>query len=212
MNQNRPVRIDLPGWADEFVADQQHAIASQADRMRLVIAASRLNIERATGGPFGAAVFDLAEKKLVSLGLNLVTRFNCSVLHAEIVAIIRAQLAVESYDLSAAGSGTFELVTSTEPCAMCLGAIPWSGIGRVVCGARGEDAERIGFHEGRKPAGGGVSLRNDGIEVITEVLRDEAAAVLCLYKDMGGEIYNSGKNDVALQEEEYGTPFRLNPE
>ena len=41
-----------------------------------------------------------------------------------------------------------EMVASTQPCAMCLGATPWSGIRRLVCGARDEDAEEIGFDEG----------------------------------------------------------------
>ena len=199
MKQDRVIQVQLPNWTDEFRANQELAIATQAERRRLVIAASRINIERGTGGPFGAAAFDLAEKRLVSLGLNLVTKSNCSVLHAEVVAIIRAQLAVGSYDLAAASSGTVELVTSTEPCAMCLGAIPWSGIARVVCGARGENAERIGFNEGRKPEGGTAALRDDGIEIVTEVLRDEAVAVLRLYQEMGGEIYNSGSQSNALE-------------
>jgi tRNA(Arg) A34 adenosine deaminase TadA len=42
------------------------------------------------------------------------------------------------------------MVVSTEPCALCLGAIPWSGIRRLVCGARDEDARSIGFDEGEK--------------------------------------------------------------
>ena len=48
---------------------------------------------------------------------------------------------VQIYDLGGLGDGrAFELVTTTEPCAMCLGAIPWSGLSSVVCGARDQDA------------------------------------------------------------------------
>ena len=68
------------------------------------------------------------------------------------VAIALAQQAIGSYDLGGEGRPIHELVTSTEPCAMCLGAIPWSGVRRVLCGARGEDACEIGFDEGAKPA------------------------------------------------------------
>lgn len=159
--------------------------------MRLAIELSRLNVEHGMGGPFGAAVFDVAAGgKLVSIGMNLVTTGLCSVLHAEIVAIIQAQQALRNYNLAAVGQGAFELVSTTEPCAMCLGAIPWSGIRRLVCGARGADAEQIGFHEGRKPEDGVLSLRQDGIHVETDVLRDETVAVLRLYHDKGGSIYN----------------------
>ena len=45
-----------------------------------------------------------------------------------------------------------ELVASTEPCAQCFGATPWSGVRRLVCGARGsEDARAIGFERGTEP-------------------------------------------------------------
>lgn len=162
--------------------------------MRVAIAASRQNVERQTGGPFGAAIFDLEKDALVSIGVNLVTSANCSLLHAEIVAIMQAQRILGYYDLGSVGTGRFELTTSTEPCAMCLGAIPWSGIRRVVCGARAEDAEAIGFNEGCKPEGGVNSLNSYGIEVVKDVLRQEAAEVLRDYNDHGGEIYNPARS------------------
>ena len=74
---------------------------------------------------------------------------------------------------------------------MCLGAIPWSGVRRVVCGARGEDACAIGFDEGAKPADWVAELTGRGIEVTRDVLRSEARAVLNHYHTTGGLIYNS---------------------
>ena len=74
---------------------------------------------------------------------------------------------------------------------MCLGAIPWSGVRRVVCGARGEDACAIGFDEGAKPMDWAGALKSRGITVVQDVLRDEARAVLTQYAKSGGIIYNA---------------------
>jgi tRNA(Arg) A34 adenosine deaminase TadA len=113
---------------------------------------------------------------------------NCSIAHAEMLALTLAQKAVGTYDLGS-GKTMYELVTSTEPCAMCLGAIPWSGVRRVVCGAHGADANAIGFDEGAKPSDWVGELRRRGIEVVRDALREEAQAVLQQYAAMGGHIY-----------------------
>lgn len=77
---------------------------------------------------------------------------------------------------------------------MCLGAIPWSGVSRLVCGARDEDARRIGFDEGDKPSDWIGRLRKRGIEVVRDVSRTEAVSVLEEYARNGGIIYN-GRED-----------------
>ena len=159
--------------------------------MGFVVGASRENVRRGTGGPFGAGVFD-ESGKLISLGVNIVEANNCSVLHAEIVAIALAQKALGRYDLSNGGKEHYELAASTEPCAMCFGAVPWSGVSRLVCGARDEDARSIGFDEGPKLANWVKALEKRGITVVRDVLREEAAAVLREYGEGGGTIYNAG--------------------
>jgi tRNA(Arg) A34 adenosine deaminase TadA len=85
-----------------------------------------------------------------------------------------------------------QLITSCEPCAMCFGAVPWSGVTSIVCGARKEDAEAAGFDEGDKPDLWVASLQQRGIEVRQDVLRDEAAQVLRAYAAQAGLIYNPG--------------------
>lgn len=184
------VAIRLPGWMTARLEGAPGTIGSLDERMRLVIDLARLNIEHGTGGPFAAAVFDDATGALLAAGVNLVVSSNCSAAHAEIVALAVAQQALGSYDLGAPGLPACQLVTSTEPCAMCLGAIPWSGVRSVVCGARGEDARRIGMDEGAKPANWEAELRRRGIDVRREVCRAEAAAVLEQYARSGGPIYN----------------------
>jgi hypothetical protein len=60
-----------------------------------------------------------------------------------------------------------------------------------VCAARGEDACEIGFDEGAKPADWVGELRKRGIDVLRDVLREEAQAVLRQYAKTGGLIYNA---------------------
>ncbi|MCS7275215.1 MAG: nucleoside deaminase, partial [Candidatus Bipolaricaulota bacterium] len=83
----------------------------------------------------------------------------------------------------------YELVTSCEPCAMCLGAIFASKIKRVVWGASREDALRIGFDEGPVFPESYEYLKARGFEFVGNVCRDEAKAVLDLYIQHGGIIY-----------------------
>jgi tRNA(Arg) A34 adenosine deaminase TadA len=181
--------LQLPDWMKEFLAGAERNFVSIEERMRLVITLSRLNIEHKTGGPFGAAVFERESGKLIAAGVNIVIPANCSIAHAEIMAISIAQQVLGHYDLSSEEMPCYELVTSTAPCAMCLGAIPWSGVRRVICGARDEDARSIGFDEGEKPQNWVSSLESRGITVIQDVLRKEAREVLLQYRDSGGVIY-----------------------
>ena len=186
-------RIEIPAWVGNFLANSPKVFASVEDRMRFVIALARENVERQSGGPFGAAVFD-SRGNLVAPGINIVVTSNCSILHAEMIALAMAQKKLGRYDIGNGGTNTYELVTSAEPCAMCFGAIPWSGVPRLVCGARDEDARRIGFDEGPKLSGWQEALENRGIHVVRDVLRKEAVEVLDLYVRLGGPIYNAGKH------------------
>lgn len=189
------VVLGLPGWVEGFVGERGEVYPEVRDRMRLVVGLSRENVRRGTGGPFGAAVFERDTGRLLAPGINLVTGAGCSAAHAEMVAMVVAQRVVGTFDLGGPGLPPCELVASTEPCAMCFGATPWSGVRRLVCGARGEDAEGIGFDEGDKPPDWVGSLERRGIPVVRDVLREEAVAVLREYADGGGEIYNAGRND-----------------
>ena len=186
-------QIELPGWTGPFLAARQEPLANISQRMRLAIDLAAKNVRQGTGGPFGALVVNEASGELVSVGVNLVTSSGFSVAHAEIVAVTLAQAATREWNLSLAGP--LQLVTSCEPCAMCFGAVPWSGIKSLVCGARKKDAEAAGFDEGDKPGNWIRSLQRRGIVVQTGVLRPEAAAVLAAYRAGGGTIYNADEHD-----------------
>ncbi len=188
------VEVTLPPWVEDYTRDIT-CIPALEDRMRFVIEAARTNVLKQTGGPFAAAIFERDTGKLVALGVNRVTTDHSSILHAEMVAFLFAQKSRGHYDLGADGNPAHELVTSTEPCAMCFGAIPWSGVRRVVTAARDEDARAIGFDEGPKPASWQSALAERGIDAVPDVLREEAAGVLRLYFEQGGHLYNSRESD-----------------
>lgn len=185
--------LNLPDWASEVLAAPRPELRSREARMAFAIGLARRNVEQGTGGPFGALVYDLQAGRLVALGVNVVLASGCSLAHAEMMAIGLAQQARGHFDLAAPGLGPHELVTSSEPCAMCFGAIPWSGVRRLVCGARDADARAIGFDEGPKPARWAHALGVRGIEVERDVLRREARRVLVHYKETGGPIYNASR-------------------
>lgn len=181
------IEIDLPRWIGGL-APIGSAIDTPEDRMALAIALARENVQRERGGPFGAAVFEIESGRLLSVGVNSVVRLNSSSLHAEVVALMFAQHARGSFSL--AEGPACELVTSCEPCAMCLGATLWSGVRRLVCGATRDDAEGVGFDEGPVNDASYRHLESRGITVARAVRRDEAAAVLREYARLGGPIYN----------------------
>ena len=189
--------LRLPAWVPAYLQGLDGAYPTAEERMAVAIALARLNVEHGTGGPFGAAVFDLAHHTLLAPGVNLVVAANCSVLHAEIVALITAQQRVGSYDLSAGGGAGYELVSSAEPCAMCMGAVPWSGVRSLVCGARDKDVRSAGFDEGAKPDDWVAALTARGVAVRQDVCREAARDVLLAYAAQGGPIYNAERTRTA---------------
>ena len=182
--------IRLPAWVATALPDPDRLYPDVDTRMDLIIELARRNVDEGTGGPFGAGIFDVQSGRLVAPGVNLVMVAGCSVLHAEIVAIMIAQKHLGHYDLGGEGMPAMQLVSSTEPCAMCLGAVVWSGVRGLVCGARDADARRIGFDEGPKPPDWPAALSARGIRVTRDVGRPAAVAVLEHYLASGGRIYN----------------------
>ena len=183
--------LALPHWLESFVDDWPDPLETADQRMFLAVSLSAENVLQGTGGPFGAIVVEAEAGRLISVGVNLVTTVELSIAHAEMVAISLAQSATNNWNL---GHQTdVQLVTSCEPCAMCFGAVPWSGVSSLVWGANKEDAEAAGFDEGDKPVNWVHSLENRGIRTHSDVLREEAAAVLKKYAKKGGAVYHPGQ-------------------
>ena len=192
LSHTHSIRVDLPIWIGEFESSLNDVFPTIESRMLLAVELAAKNVSHESGGPFGAAVFDLDTGELVSLGINLVVDSGYSIAHAEILALAFAQNILGTHDVSKSARPHLQLVTSVEPCSMCLGAIPWSGVKSVVCGARTSDAEAVGFDEGPKLDSWPQELEKRGIAVRRDIEREAAIKPLQNYLQSGGAIYNGG--------------------
>lgn len=188
MSLHMSCQLVLPGWIEEFVDTWPESLETNEQRMHLAVTLAAENVRHHSGGPFGAIVVEEQGGKLLGAGVNLVTVTELSMAHAEMVAISLAQSAIGNWNLSS--ETRVQLVTSCEPCAMCFGAVPWSGVGSIIWGARKEDAEAAGFDEGDKPRDWAATLERRGISTQGDILREEAAAVLKRYMKKDGAIYH----------------------
>lgn len=98
------------------------------------------NVERGTGGPFGAVV--VRNGKIVAEAANTVTPDNDPTAHAEVNAIRKACREMGTFQLKGC-----EIYCSCEPCPMCLGAIYWARPERVYYACTKEDAAGVGFDD-----------------------------------------------------------------
>jgi len=175
--------VDLPVWLREEIAAMPPRVPDAQERMRFVLHLAARSVEEGTGGPFAAMVLDRANGEVVSVGTNLVTGSGLSAAHAEVVTLSLAQARLGTHDLGAHGAEGLVLVISAQPCAMCLGAVIWSGVRAVDIAALGADVERItGFDEGPVPADWRAQLEDRGIAVTTGRCEAEALAVLEDYR------------------------------
>lgn len=183
------VSLELPGWLKEFNNALASAYATDESRMRLAIDLAARNVSAGTGGPFGAAIFESDSGKVVSVGVNRVVPLHNSTAHAEMMAFMLAQQRMGNHRLDS-DRHHFVMATSAQPCAMCYGASVWAGINRILVGARREDVESLTeFDEGPLPKNWIEELRERGITVRRDILREEACAVLQDYQRRSGIRY-----------------------
>lgn len=125
--------------------------------------------------PFGALLVRDGEV-LLEAENSVETEHDCTG-HAELNLMREASQAFDREFLS-----TCTLYTSTEPCAMCSGAIYWDNVRRVVYGLSEEGLLRL---TGDNPSNPTMHLPcrevlqrgQYGIEVVGPLLEDEAAKV-----------------------------------
>jgi tRNA(Arg) A34 adenosine deaminase TadA len=183
------ITVANPDWLAEL-APPGLVVPDPVERVRLAVRLALENAERRTGGPFGAVVFEAATGRLVAAGVNRVVPLSNWVLHAEVLAVMLAEARVGSYTLAAPGLPVHELVASCEPCAMCLGAVFWSGARRLAFAAIRDDATAAGFDEGPVFPESYAYLERAGVEVVRGVGRDEGKRPFERYKELGGPVYN----------------------
>ncbi len=153
------------------------------DIMRLAIKRARETMNEDLGGPFGAAVVD-EEGEILAVTSNTVLGDNDPTAHAEINAIREAARKKGSYDLSGC-----TLYTTAHPCPMCLGAIIWANIKRILYGCRPEDADGIGFRDDFIYDFIKGDMADKEILEIAEDERDECLKLFAEYKKMNKVIY-----------------------
>lgn len=188
---NIEVRLAQAGWLPAFVAGRPLP-ANDRERLDEVLAVAAENVARGTGGPFAAAVYDELTGERIACAANAVLANNCALAHAETMALALAQQSRGSWSL---GGRACVLVSSAEPCAMCLGAICWSGVARVLFAATRADVEAVGFDEGPRPASWRKALGGRGIRVEGPRQRARGRAVLEAYAAAGGVVYSPRHGD-----------------
>lgn len=92
------------------------------------------------GGPFGALI--AKDGRIIAESWNNVVLSADPTAHAEINAIRKACEILGTHDLS-----DCILYSSCEPCPMCLGAVYWAGIKKVVYAFDRKEAEKAGFSD-----------------------------------------------------------------
>jgi tRNA(Arg) A34 adenosine deaminase TadA len=147
----------------------------ETDLKHLRAAIDLAHSARAHGNhPFGALIADAHGNTLLEAENTVVTERDCTG-HAE-TNLVR----LASKQFSPDQLATCTLYTSTEPCAMCAGAIHWGGIGRVVY-ALGE--EQLYAIVGSSPEHLQLPCREvfartqRPVEVLGPALEEEAASV-----------------------------------
>ncbi len=108
--------------------------------MEAAVSAAAEGVERQEGGPFGAVV--VREGRVIARAWNRVVRDLDPTAHAEVNAIREACRALGRFHLE-----DCDLVTSCEPCPMCLGAIYWARLRSVTFAAGRDDAAGVGFSD-----------------------------------------------------------------
>lgn len=143
--------------------------------MRLAIDKAREGIA-AGQSPFGAAIVNGSQ--IVAVSHNTVWQDSDPTAHAEINAIRLAAAALSGIDLKSC-----TIFSTCEPCPMCLAAIHWSKMRRVVFGASIADAAAAGFSELSISARSMVKMGGSSLKVEGGLLREECRALFGLWKE-----------------------------
>lgn len=113
---------------------------SDDDLLLRAIELAERHSEDGVHGPFGAVVAE--DGVVVGEGWNRVVAGRDPTAHAEIMAIRKAAGEVGTHVLEGC-----TIYCSCEPCPMCLGAIYWARIHRVVYACTARDARAAGFDD-----------------------------------------------------------------
>jgi tRNA(Arg) A34 adenosine deaminase TadA len=149
----------------------------ERDFMRLAIAKAEEGI--AAGQlPFGAVI--VRAGAIVAATHNTVQRSCDPTAHAEVNCIRAAATALGSIHLS---GGT--IYSTCEPCPMCLAAIHWSKLDRVVFGATIADAAVAGFHDMQVDARILARMGHSSLQIESGLLQEDCARLFAQWREAG---------------------------
>ena len=132
------------------------------------------------GGPFGSVI--AKDNKIISEGMNRVTKNNDPTAHGEIVAIRNACKNLNDFHLKGC-----ELYTSCEPCPLCLSAIYWARIDKVYYANTRNDAQKIDFDDAFIYSELTKKINQRKIPMI-QLMRDEALKGFKLWKNTENKV------------------------
>lgn len=181
-----PLVYNHPLWLKKEIEEIVLSSINPEYLMLIANSIAALNVVKTTGGPFGAIVVDETKQQIVGYGVNT-SLSNGSIFHAEITAIWDAQSKLKLVSFKNT-KNKYSLVSSAAPCSMCLGAIFWSGIQKLIVGASRDDVQSIGFDEGPY-CNISYECNARNIELIKNVNQEECLKTLELYNKMGGKMY-----------------------
>ena len=189
--------LSLPRWVAARCAELPEIFATAEKRMGLILELARRNALEESGGPFAAGVFEYDTGRLVAVGVNRVVPANCSSAHAEVMALSLAQKRLQAYDLGGPVQPVFELVVNWRPCAMCFGAVLWSGIRRLTIAGSGPELEALtGFDEGPMHRQWRTELAKRSITLTEGVLRRQAVDLFRWFGASGLVVYNARQGQI----------------
>jgi len=136
-------------------------------------------------GPFYAELYD-EHYNFVLGASNSVVETQCALNHAEMNTLKLAFDKYKNYNLS---HYKLTLFVNAEPCIMCLGAIMWSGVNKIIFSVPSSEVERItGFDEGFKP-NWFEEMKKRNIKACGGIDEEYGKKILQYYVDLGKTIY-----------------------
>ena len=149
----------------------------EREMMKLAIAKTREGIT-AGQSPFGSVI--VKGGRVVASTHNTVWRDTDPTAHAEVNCLRAAARALGTIDLAGC-----TLFSTCEPCPMCLAAIHWAKVDRVVFGASIDDAATAGFAELHVAAATLAEMGRSPLIVEGGLLRAECAQLFVEWKQAG---------------------------
>ena len=172
----------MPCISNYEISDEEKVKAQSI--LRKIHDKTKLGIDNGKG-PFYAELYDEHYNFVVGAS-NSVIETQCALNHAEMNTLKLAFERFKNYNLD---QYKLTLFVNAEPCIMCLGAIMWSGVNRIIFSVPSSEVEKItGFDEGFKPDWFD-EMKKRNIKVCGGIDEEYGKKILQYYVDIGKTVY-----------------------